>query len=396
MAKKVTKRAAKTNLIERLRAIPGPLATVKDADALHSALAEIQNIESTPALRKLAKPATKELVRLVDASLAAPFDESFEPAVMFALKLLAFFAQADGAEAIVRAAKLPYAPESYMWSIVLDFIGSGHPHASKAFAALKDPLPEGFLAISLLDAGNTACREYELEEHPFDSADGAARLEALLCITDPDELSYAVSACASLPFIAPRRASKLMKIAAAHDSPLMRMEVAWVQAKLGKSAGVKFLASAALNPHDSTQACDYLAELGLEDKVPEEAKHPDFVAMASMCNWLAHPNEYGEPPTSISLFDSRSIYWPPAGKKVRAWLFEYTYGKSAWRKKKETGVGIAGPMLWALFDEAKPEMKPETLYGLYCEVALAWNDDKRAPNKLTGAKGWKLIAAGKK
>lgn len=382
--------------VAALKKVPGPIKTDEDAALLGAAISALEGATTEKQRKEIAGPGTVELARVVRATLGTRRASEYSDDLMEALRLLAVMGKVAGTEVVIEALGSKALADSYWWTAVLDVIAAGHPVAVPFFGAAAERLPKGFLGVAMLDAANTACREHGLKKHPFDSADGEALLTKMLKSKKPEESSYAVSACAALPFLAPRRRAPLAAVAAKHADSGVRMELAWAQAKLGKSAGVKALAELAKHPHTSAMACDYLTELGLKGKIPAEAKHQDFAAMAAMCHWLAHPNEYGEPPTTIGLFDSRVIYWPPAKKKMRAWLFEYTYGKSAGRKTAESGVGIAGPLLFAMFDETKPHMTPEKLYGLYCELALAWDGDKRAPKKRTGKKGWALIeAAGK-
>jgi hypothetical protein len=51
--------------------------------------------------------------------------------------------------------------------------------------------------------------------------------------------------------------------------------------------------------------------------------------MVEMCSWLAHPNEFGRPPTVIELHDTRELPWPPTGNTRRLWLFRCCYTQRA-------------------------------------------------------------------
>jgi hypothetical protein len=379
--------------IALFKKVPAPLKSLADVDAFEAAMAALGNAETEKQQSAACEPVSAEIARIILPTLNSKSLEALEETVFHGLRMLALMAEVEGTEVVIAATQKKTIAGSFWWQSVMDIYASGHPLAGPFFGAMAESLPQQFAGIALLDAANAACREHGLKAHPFDNADGVKRLTKLLKLKDISEFSFALSAAASLPFLAPRRRTPLMTLAAKHKDAGVRMELAWAQAKLGKSIGAKTLAVAALHPHTSSRACDYLEELGLEKKIPAEALNPDFAAMAAMCDWLSHPNEFGEPPTSITLFDTRTIYWPPAGKKTRAWLFEYTYAKTKDRPKAETGVGIAGPILFAMFDEATPNLTPERIYGLYCEMALQWDEDKRAPKKRTGKKGWDLIAA---
>lgn len=328
---------------------------------------------------------------MVDATVAR--GKRFSDEMLFALKLLAYCGTKEGVKCIARVARSGYKADHYMWSVVLDPFGRGHPGAAMLFAKLSKPLPQKFLAVSLLDAANAAAREHGLRKHPFDSAAGARALAGYLGSRKPTQASYAVSACAALPFISPSRRKPLLALARRHKAPHVQMEAAWAAAKMGDQAGLDFLIQKCLDRNMSLQARHYLAELGKKKLVPKAARDPDFEAMAEMCHWLSHPNEYGEPPDSIELMDKRTLYWPPTRDTRELRLFSFAYEKNRHRKQRHVGVGMVGSVTWAFFDETKPSMKPEDIYGHHCCFELAVNDDPRAPKKRSARAGWALIEA---
>jgi hypothetical protein len=173
------------------------------------------------------------------------------------------------------------------------------------------------------------------------------------------------------------------------------MEVAWATARMGERAGLEELVGMCLDRDRSVRAKQYLKELGKARLIPEAASEPDFAAMAEMCDWLAHPNEYGEPPDTITLMDTRTIYWPPTQDTREVRLFSFVYGKSAPREKRRVGVGMVGSMTWSFVDETKPTMKPEMIYGLHCCLELMSNNDRRAPKRRSGKAGWALVQRGR-
>lgn len=375
-----------------LRAAPAPLRSEEDGEAFHDAVSALQDAPSERARRAIARPASAELVRVVDATVGSTRRAKFADAVLFALKMLAFTGTKEGVACIIRVARAGYQADEYLWSFVLGAIGDGHPGAAEVFRALRSPLPEKFMGIALLDAANTAAREHGLKRHPFDTAEGVKRLAGYLR-GRPE--SYAVSACAALPFIGAARRRPLVTLARAHKDPAIRMEVAWATAKMGERAGLEELVRMCLDRDRSVQAKQYLQELGKARLIPEAAQEPDFAAMAEMCDWLAHPNEYGEPPDTITLMDKRKIYWPPTHDTREVRLFSFVYGKSAHREKRCVGVGMVGSMTWSFFDETTPTMKPEMIYGLHCCLELMSNSDRRAPKRRSGKAGWALVQRGK-
>lgn len=380
-------------ILSSLRAVPDVLKTQEHADHLSDAIRLLQDPPSRAHMKKIAPAATKELLRVAEATSASPKGRKFADEVLFALKLLSWIGGKPGARCISRLAQRGYAADEFMWSTVTSAFGEGHPSAPDFFKAVGRKLPGKFLNMCILDAANSAAREHGLKKHPFDTPAGVKVLAGYLSSKKEEDASYAVSSAASLPFIAKARRGRLVERARKHQSAEVRLEAAWATAKVGDKAGLAYLVEQSTVPASAARAAAYLTELGRKKLIPKSAREPDFVAMAEMAEWLAHPAEYGEAPTSIALMDKRKIYWPPTRDTRELRLFAFTYDrKPGVRPGRETGVGMVGSITWAFFDETRPTMKPEDIYGIHCCWELQANEDPRAPKKVHGKTGWKLIA----
>ncbi len=383
------------SILAALKSLPAPLATPDQAELFSDATMAFQSAPRA-SRRSVLGPVCAELIRVVDATVAARGAKAFTDQVLFALKLLAYSGDPEGLDAVLRAARKPFATDAYLWSVVLAPFGEGHPGAERLFAELASPLPDKFMAICLLDAANEACREHGLKRHPFDSAEGGERLAKLLSSNRADQVSKAVSACAALPFLSEGRRAPLLDLARKHQDDTVRLEVAWAMAKLGDKGGLDGLVSMSLDPHSSAAAVAYLIELGRDELVPAPAREPDFRALAEMCSWLRHPMEFGEPPAKIEQIDTREIYWPPQKETRRVWLFRYEYPKGRGRSAKDVGVGMVGSITFALFDTTSAKMSPEEIYGLHClwELEIGGEAGPSKKGKAGGMAGWRLIEAG--
>src|SRR5690606_38201289 len=133
--------------------------------------------------------------------------------------------------------------------------------------------------------------------------------------TDPEYFSYAHSATAALPFIGNPPRDELLQLAMDHPDLGVSLEAAWASAKVGMERGIRQLSRYARNINSAATAIQLLTELGREDAIPPEALDADFQAMAEMVQWLSHPNEFGEPPAKIALYDTREIFWPPTNDR---------------------------------------------------------------------------------
>lgn len=378
-----------------LRAIPAPLANRAQGEAFHAVLGALQ--EEAPeddSIATMAAEATAEIVRVIDATLGTKKAGDMAHDILFGMKLLALLGDRTGVDCIVGVAGTGFEADNWFWTIVLDPFGEGHPDAAHLFEALSDPLPGDFFGIALLDAANAACRAGAIELHPFDSDEGVARLREHLA---SETASYAHSACGALPFINHADRDAMLETARQHEDPGVRMEAAWAMAKLGKQEGFDEIARACLDPNQAVQAMHYLEELEREDLVPEAAREPDFHAIAQMCSWLSHPNEFGESPDAIELLDKRTIFWPPTGDTREMRIFKYRYEPNGdWREEPDEGVGLVGSITFALFGETEPSMEPKDVYGLHCCWELRIEEDERVPEDgdNDAELGWRLIDAG--
>lgn len=320
-----------------------------------------------------------------------PKNEGLTDARLFLLKLLAMYGTAEGADRIISVARAGYAQDGYLWSVIFGCFTRRHPASERVFAELSTCLPGGFAAVSLLDAANHCAIDGMQFQHPFDSPAGTDMLRGWLRDTDPERSSYAHSATATLPFISNLTRAELLQLAMDHFDPDVSVEAAWAAGKVGMERGISELARFAKQVNTAAKAIHLLGELGREDAIPAEAQDPDFQAMAEMVQWLSHPNEFGEPPTRISLYDSRELFWPPTNDRRRVWLFRYEYPKSEQRDEEQIGLGMVGSTTFALFGETTTDLSPMEAYALHCCWELEQAEDPRAPSERSVAAGLEIL-----
>lgn len=352
----------------------------------------VQSAESKEVANVFSKQAIPQLISeydsRIDAAMTADSDE-----LLIVLKILAMYETKDGAERIVDAARRQFQAESYLWHVIFNQFREDHPGIDYLAEELRSSIPTGFCGVAFLDCMNRAAIAGKLDSHPFDSETGKSMLEQWLVSRDEGQFSYAHSATVALPFISNPERDRLLAVAMDHAHQGIQMEAAWASAKLGSESSIKFLARLCLDLNMSSTACRYLAELGREDAVPEDAKDEDFRATAEMCEWLAHPNEYGQPPQQIELADTRELHWPPTKDVRRVWLFKYRYPAHEKGEEDDVGYGMVGSVTFALFGEATADLSPEDVYGLHCAWELECNGDDRAPKKRTAKSGRKILAS---
>ena len=286
--------------------------------------------------------------------------------LLFILKILAFYGTTDGTLKIIEAARRPLQPDAYMWSVILGIFKPGHPQNELLYGSLGDPLPPGFIGVSLLDAANACLIEGVEMPHPFDSAEGMQRLRAWLTNAEEAEHSYAHSATAALPFLSHPDRDELLSLAMRHPDTDVQLEAAWAAGKLGREEGPRQLAEACRDLKHAQAAKHYLRELGREDAIPPEANDPSFDALAEFSRWLAHPNELGRTPDHLEIVDHRKLAWPPERELKPFWLIKYMVKDTTGLGEDDVDCGLVGSTTFCLFSKKLAQRPPEDAYAVHC------------------------------
>ncbi|WP_372718520.1 HEAT repeat domain-containing protein [Novipirellula sp.] len=326
-----------------------------------------QDVESVdvPAYDILYDAGLPQLIRIFDGCVANVKKDNAS-VLLLILKILALYGSEAGAERIVQSSRHPVLCEGYLWHPILSVFTKAHPHRDYVFAKLGEALPVGFLAVALLDAANGVAIESNLDHHPFDNPEGHRRLQAWLEDRNPDHFSYAHSATAALPFVDNPTRDQLLALAMDHVDEGVQMEAAWASGRMGRESGLKVLARYCLDVNHSDTAKRYLAELGREDLIPDDANDSDFQAKAEMAQWLAHPNELGRAPDELEIIDQRELAWPPEGQPRPFWLVRYMLKDRTGLEKDDIGCGLVGSMTWCFFMSDTHRRPPEDIYAIHC------------------------------
>ena len=360
--------------------------------AFHSLVSLFQSVNAVSPFQCLMRRGIPLLIRAYDARL--PLADEQQNELLFAVKIFARYAPEEALDRLVQAAYHPVLREGYLWSVIFEQLGEQDPVLPELVDRMSDPLPDGFACIAFLDWVNRMARDERTTLHPFDTHEGVQKLRHWLRSSSKDDFSFAHSSAASLPFISEPHREQLLALAMDHPDSTVQMEAAWASARLGSESGLKFLIRLCLDRNYSTTACAYLEELDRDDLIPEAANEPNFRAMADMCDWLAHPQEFGRPPDEIELYDTRELFWPPTNDVRQLWLFRFRFIAEEAGESDDCGLGLYGSATFSLFDETNPDMSPEDAYALHCCWELEANEDLRAPENRTIAAGRAILEAG--
>ncbi|GAA4454526.1 hypothetical protein [Novipirellula rosea] len=332
--------------------------------ALTSLFQDVESVD-VPAYDILYDAGLPQLIRIFDGC-AANVNNDNASDLLLILKILAIYGSEAGAERIVQSSRHPVLCEGYLWHPILSVFTKAHPHRDYVFAKIAEALPDGFLAVALLDAANGVAIEDNLDHHPFDNPEGHRRLKAWIEDRNPDHFSYAHSATAALPFVENPTRDQLLALAMDHVDEGVQMEAAWASGRMGRESGLKMLARYCLDVNHSDTAKRYLAELGREDLIPDDANDSDFQAKAEMAQWLAHPNELGRAPDELEIIDQRELAWPPEGQPRPFWIVRYLLKDRTGLEKDDIGCGLVGSMTWCFFMSDTHRRPPEDIYAIHC------------------------------
>ncbi|HAB16081.1 MAG TPA: hypothetical protein DCE44_06495, partial [Verrucomicrobiales bacterium] len=277
---------------------------------------------NSAAFRHLQQHGIPHLLRLFDQIHGSEEEDAADKLLLIA-KTLARYESTEGVDKIIEAARKPLNPEGMAWAGIFLQFKPEHPHRARVFAELSEPLPDGFIAVALLDAANALSSTGDVARHPFDSVAGKQRLRAWLEDTEREHFSYAHSAIAALPFLSELGRAELFAVAAQHPDLGVRLEAAAARAKTGDAEGVDQLVGFCGHWSSAQTAQKYLNELGREDLIPAASREPSFAALAEMSEWLAHPNELARLPDELEIVDHRELRWPPTRETKPFWLIRY-------------------------------------------------------------------------
>ncbi|SPE60168.1 hypothetical protein SBV1_390004 [Verrucomicrobia bacterium] len=319
----------------------------------------------SPAFKLLQEQGIPELLRLFDTVNMAPTKDGTR-AQLFILKILGLYGTVKGTLKIVEAARQPLIPGDYMWSAILRGFTAWHPQKDLLYNSLREPLPAGFIAVSLLDAANAVLIEGSSMSHPFDTPEGKERLRGWLMSPDSEEFSYALSATAALPFVGNPERDSLLALALSHPDTDVRIEAAWAAAKLGRDDGLQRLIECCRDLKTAQPAKRRLSQMRREDLIPPEANEPAFAALAEFAEWCAHPNELGRVPDELAIVHHCELRWPPERKAKPFWLIKYKVRDTTGQGSDDEGCGLVGSVTFCFFSCKLAQRPPEDAYAMHC------------------------------
>lgn len=345
-------------------------------------------IEDSPQatlLRLIQMPAAQEAMETFRAHaspvILAAWPRLSERDRTLALMVLARIGSREGLEFVARTVAAPDGPQGLSVAVILEEVPVESPYVEVLFPTLEPLLDaEDSRALEVLNLANRLVAARKLWPHPV--ATRLPRLRRYIESESENDYGPALAACYALALIPGAEALVLLERATQHPDPEVRLEALYARSRQGVPGAVEALAQATLDPIMALRAREYLQELGKAHLRPKEADDPVLLAKAEMISWLRHPNEFGEEPESIELWDRRVFDWPPTGDRRELFLFLYRYPVYVYGQDEETevGVGLVGSDTFSLTNETKPppEGTPEDAYVAHCLWELRQSRDPRA------------------
>ncbi len=249
----------------------------------------------------------------------------------------------------------------------------------KLFAALQHLS----IAAPVLDLSNYLFRSGMVDQHPaaergVELAGLLGRLVQQLAIIEenpgaagesPQEVSkkvdecvaLAVALCDGLALIGETTAIGKLYQALELRHRRIRTEATAALAKLGESAGVDELVKLAAEPVARLRVVAHAEELGVAEKIAEEYRTEEARAEAQVALELSQPAFFGVPPSSLTLVDSRTQFWPGFDEPIACYLFRYEY---RFEDSLYSNVAIAGPLVHT-FSADLSDLPPDDIYAAY-------------------------------
>lgn len=266
-----------------------------------------------------------------------------------------------------------------------------------------DRLDEGLMQPAamavLLDLANYAHRTAKLSEHPFlQRAEELTRLLTAVVARlrqlekEPskfgedvptvqrilsESVALLIALCDTLGFVGKAFAQEPLRDCLQLSHRRVQTEAAAALARMGDSEGQRHLVRLAADVVARFRAVAYAEELGLAEQIDEPMRLPVAMAESELANWLANPEQYGLPPATLELIDSRTMYWPGYEEPRNCYLFRYCYSLPNMQLEN---VGIVGPVVHA-FAAKLDDFSVDDIYAVFA----GWHAEHEGIYEVPGA-----------
>lgn len=311
-----------------------------------------------------------ELERKVRVILTLPKNE-VEPVEKLTLSILQYLVLCESnsyVSILLDAADIQHLQHSEHWQNVIFSM----PIESAAFSSLQDKVLDrtisGRIAVTLVEYENERAIKQESYNHFLNRGGGDSVVREWLSTDLPEELMSTDApkqAAISLAFLQSPNWLEFIELACRHPDINVVLEGAWAGARRKHEESISHLVELAKDVRFSQTAVDYLNELELEHRIPQEVKAPEFEAKSELARWLANQTVKGYPPDRLEILDSRSMPWPLEAAPANVYLIQFTYRDPAGINADEVDIGFVGPQTFCHFDMKMTSRSKEDIYAIH-------------------------------
>jgi hypothetical protein len=251
------------------------------------------------------------------------------------------------------------------------------------FPDLFDAIEHQSIASPALDVGNYATRMKMITPHP--ATQHVETLNRLLSAVtrrlekfeqDPSTLgddvptvqerlsqavSLSVSLCDALGLIGHEASRPRLEQTMQLRHRRVQCEAAGALARMGDSLGRERLVSLASEPSARLRVIAYAEELGFENEIDAQYRTDAALAESEVAIWLAQPDRFGIPPTTVEMIDQKQWMWPGFNDPVDCFLVRFHFDLG---QRSYSNIAISGPAVFALACDVA-DMQVDDIYAIY-------------------------------
>jgi hypothetical protein len=251
------------------------------------------------------------------------------------------------------------------------------------FPNLLQAIEHASIAAPALDLANFASRVRLVSDHPATSqvetlnrllagvtrslerfeADPTTFGEDVATVQErlSQAVSLAVSLCDALGLIGHDASKPKLEQAMQLRHRRVQCEAAGALARMGDSAGRERIVALASEPSARLRVIAYAEELGFEDSIDAKFRTDASLAESEVAIWLAQPDRFGIPPTSVETIDERQWMWPGFNDPVDCFLVRFHYDLG---QRTYSNIALAGPAVFAMACDLA-DMQVDDIYAIY-------------------------------
>jgi len=379
-------------------------AICRAMDALHSNSGLVAAVDKHPLAlltRYLSEPPDEELRHAIvgeglpllrwfvtDALAGKPHQPQD---LIKALEVLACYRQKEDVSLIYKAILQPLHPQDPSWIGVLNPFRDQHPFLKSFVQALAKRPPSGQAGLAFLKLCDHITTTYQLLPHAFNSPAGMEKLKSYLSPQSNRPLEFAAAAVQSTTLLEPSNREVLLNLADRHPNPTVAFLAKATRAALGDPHQAQALIDRCKDVFYSYETQLKLQEIGMEALIPQEAKQPEFLALAKTAYWLITESPLHHAPSRLQLLDSRELFWLPRHRQIRMFAVKYEYDTPVGEQGIRDGIALVGEITHSLIGETNAQMELADVYGLHCCWELETLHDPLAPRHRTAKMGRNLL-----